>query len=218
MNPWQSCSQPQHELCHTAWRLQLDFPRTWHPVSAKKKKPTQTKHNDQLHTRSMLTTSAMKLSFTKNRTSQYRNVAANIRFHQRHRTSKLVCKPTHPIVRSRSTKAYITDLITIVYTLRFKFNYENGPERFQMIQDEEKDEKSMREEKPNSPITGSTFRQTSRKGLVSISPSGDLTLFISSNAGPNTVTVDSAIVRSRDPLNRLRKFARSGIKSNLCTR
>lgn len=43
------------------------------------------------------------------------------------------------------------------------------------------------------PMTGSTLRQTLRNGLVSISPSGDFTVFIVSKAGPKTVVVVDSI-------------------------
>jgi hypothetical protein len=42
-------------------------------------------------------------------------------------------------------------------------------------------------------MTGSTLRQTLRNGLVSISPSGDFTVFIVSKAGPKTVVVVDSI-------------------------
>jgi hypothetical protein len=45
------------------------------------------------------------------------------------------------------------------------------------------------------PITGSTLRQTLRNGLVSISPSGDFTVFIVSKAGPKTVVVVVAMAK-----------------------
>lgn len=55
--------------------------------------------------------------------------------------------------------------------------------------------KYHKEQDSDIPITGNTRRQTSRNGLVSMSPAGDLALGMDSNAGRKTVSA----IPQRDP-------------------
>jgi hypothetical protein len=149
---------------------------------------------------------------------EYRDVATNVGLNNRHRSSEFLCK-TYPndADKMKSPKVSVTlptslispssltpkssDRKPLQSTGKKNRRHRHHPKpkqgekknrkrkRFHERSQSRKQEEEEDSLKNQLPMTGSTLRQTLRNGLVSISPSGDFTVFIVSKAGPKTVVV-----------------------------